>query len=115
MSQTVTIQFSDGTNKKYSVHESRLSPLIDFLKAVKQDDFGGTWNDSDSAELSKIVPSGIRVVLESGKKYLLSQTRRDVLETYLSGVKLKPWNKSWGVNETALFAGFSDQIIKDGT
>ncbi|MEE9212905.1 MAG: hypothetical protein V3U29_09645 [Phycisphaeraceae bacterium] len=59
----VTIQLADGSQKKYLLPDSRLAPLIDYLKAVKQEDFRGTW----------------------------------------------------GPDEQTLFAGFSDQIAKDGT
>lgn len=40
----VTIHNDGGTEeRRYLLPDSRLSLLIDYLKAVKQDDFSGTW------------------------------------------------------------------------
>ena len=44
----VKIFDDDGTEfKSYLVPDSRLSVLIDYLKAVKQDDFNGTWSSAE--------------------------------------------------------------------
>lgn len=33
--------------KSYLMSESRLGPIVDYLKAVKQDDFNGTWSKTE--------------------------------------------------------------------
>ena len=38
----------DGTEMKdYLLPDSRINVLIDYLKAVKQDDFNGTWSSAE--------------------------------------------------------------------
>ena len=36
-----------AVRKTYLLPESRLAPLVDYLKAVKQDRFGGTWGTAE--------------------------------------------------------------------
>ena len=44
----VKIFDDDGTEmKSYLLPDSRLNVLIDYLKAVKQDDFNGTWSSAE--------------------------------------------------------------------
>ena len=44
----VRIFNDDGTELKHSLlPDSRLGVLIDYLKAVKQDDFNGTWSSAE--------------------------------------------------------------------
>ena len=44
----VKIFDDDGTElKSYLLPDSRLSVLIDYLKAVKQDDFNGHWSSAE--------------------------------------------------------------------
>ena len=46
----VKIFDDDGTEmKSYLLPDSRLNVLIDYLKAVKQDDFSGTWSSKEQA------------------------------------------------------------------
>jgi len=46
----VIIYNEDNTvGKMYLLPESRLNPLIDYLKAVKDDDFEGTWSAKEQA------------------------------------------------------------------
>ena len=46
----VKIFDDDGTeSQNYLVPDSRLSVLVDYLKAVKQDDFNGTWSSKEQA------------------------------------------------------------------
>ena len=47
------------------------------------------------------------------KRYLLPGSRLQPLIDYLKAVKQDGFNGTWGPNEQALFAGFSDQIPKD--
>lgn len=49
------------------------------------------------------------------KRYLLPESRLALLVDYLKAVKMEDFNGTWGPNEQALFAGFSDVIVKDGT
>lgn len=49
------------------------------------------------------------------KRYLLPDSRLGVLINYLKAVKQEDFDGTWGDKEQALFAGFSDQIAKDGT
>lgn len=44
----VTIHNDDGTERKqYLLPDSRLQLLVDYLKAVKQEDFNGTWSSKE--------------------------------------------------------------------
>lgn len=49
------------------------------------------------------------------KEYLVPDSRLGVLIDYLKGVKQEEFNGTWGPAERTLFAGFSDQIPKNGT
>lgn len=110
----ITLDKPDGSSLVIAFSGSRDSVIRDYLKAVKQDDYAGTWNSSNFNDLHADPPPVPRVT-HGGKRYLLSQARLDELVIYLADVKEVEWDKSWSLKENTLMSGFSDAIPKDGT
>lgn len=114
MSQA-TIELTDGTQQVFRPDDSRDGIIKDFGKGAKTDDFAGTWRGVERAALYVDPPVTARVVMESGKRYLLESARLTALTDYLTAVGATPWNRKWQSREITLFAGFSAAVPKDGT
>lgn len=109
----ITLDLPNSTTVLISFNDNRYSVIRDYLKGVKQEDFTGTWGQSERDALVADPPPVPRITIGE-KKYLLSQDRLNTLIFYLDDVKSAAWDLNWSVKESQLMNDFT-QVPKDGT